>query len=328
MTAIEDSLRRALANGNAEDPAFRDSIYLASERALERMIVDRNLDPAAADAQRMKLAGAVEAIERDHGPVAYAQEREPASFAPPPQEPARPEPVEEWHPAQVGPVTQRARPRRGLIFVGLGAIALLLILVYLVFTIFGPTVEMGEDMGEGMETGALDTAPADPAALAPPSTANWITVFTGTELESLTAPPGGRVELVARDGAGLVRISGEGGAPAQPPEGADAVATQAPEVLLALGPGLVGQIAGTSVRVEIRAGSPDGAVREFAVRCQFAAESVCDRQRFATAMAEEAFVFDMTVPAGVGTPASLAIAPSIGTGGTDLDLFAVRMRIL
>lgn len=325
MTAIEDSLRRALANGNAEDPAFRDSIYLASERALERMIVDRGLDPAAADAQRMKLAGAVESIERDHGQTADAPERPPASFAPPPQESAAPEPVEEWHPAQPGAVTQRARPRRGLIFVGLAALALLLILIYLVFTIFGGSVETGEDM----ETGALDSAPTETAAVVPPPATNWISVFTGTELESLTAPPGGRVELVARDGAGLVRISGEGGAPAvQPPEGADAVATQAPEVLLSLGPGLVGQIAGASVRVEIRAGSPDGEVREFAVRCQFAGESVCDRQRFATAMAEEAFVFDMTVPAGVGTPASLAIAPSIGTGGTDLDLFAVRMRIL
>ena len=45
MTAMEASLRRALEAGDVLDPTFRESIYSASERALERMLA---LQPGAA----------------------------------------------------------------------------------------------------------------------------------------------------------------------------------------------------------------------------------------------------------------------------------------
>ncbi len=41
MSALEESLRRALNLGDAADPEYRLSIYQASERALEKMLAEK-----------------------------------------------------------------------------------------------------------------------------------------------------------------------------------------------------------------------------------------------------------------------------------------------
>ncbi|MCB8838043.1 hypothetical protein [Aurantimonas sp. VKM B-3413] len=66
--AIETSLRRALAKGDADDPDFRLQIYEAAERALLRLEGDEAVDPAGTDGRREQLIAAIEAIERDHLP--------------------------------------------------------------------------------------------------------------------------------------------------------------------------------------------------------------------------------------------------------------------
>ena len=66
--AIETSLRRALAKGDAADPDFRLQIYEAAERALLRLEEDATVDPAATEGRREQLIAAIEAIEHDHLP--------------------------------------------------------------------------------------------------------------------------------------------------------------------------------------------------------------------------------------------------------------------
>jgi hypothetical protein len=191
--------------------------------------------------------------------------------------------------------------------------------------IFGTTEAPAPSTPEGSSQTTEPVAELPSGAEAPnPPELNWISVFSGDELEALTAPAGGRVEAVQVEGEPVVRMSGSAGAPVDPTASEGTL----PEIALAIGPGLIGELAGSEVRVEIRAGSPNGGLREFAVRCEFAGQNVCERQRFATMVAEEAFVFDIAVPAGAGAPAFLAIAPGVGGEGGDLDLYAVRMRVL
>lgn len=75
MSAMEQSLRRALEGGDAGDPAFREAIYSASERALERMLARRGIGEEAAQLQRIRLAETINRVEDDYfaasaGPLA------------------------------------------------------------------------------------------------------------------------------------------------------------------------------------------------------------------------------------------------------------------
>ncbi|MBC8129014.1 MAG: hypothetical protein H7Y08_01680 [Rhizobiaceae bacterium] len=74
MSAMEESLRRALEAGDTSDPAFRESIYAASERALERLLTSKQTDADAAHAQRVRLAETINRVEEDYYAPAPAEE--------------------------------------------------------------------------------------------------------------------------------------------------------------------------------------------------------------------------------------------------------------
>ncbi|ALN74225.1 hypothetical protein [Aureimonas sp. AU20] len=313
MSAMEDSLRRALEGGDTRDPAFRESIYAASERALERMLETRGADEASALDQRTRLAETINRVEADFAANSYPAEPAPEVFdAPYDDAPHAPtgEAGEEtrhedgWTPGGVrtpGEVAARKPSWKVPAF----AVLLALGLALLAYAI----------------TGALrggDTAPATTGSIESddglPKLA-WIDVFDGNDLETLSTPAGGRIEAVAKsDEREAVRISA--------PVGSQN------EALLTIGPGTLRQIAGRQVRIEVVAGSPDGSPREFGVRCLVGQQSICDRQRFSTDMPEEAFVFDVTVPAVASNVTSLAIAPGLGAGASDVDIYSVRLRDL
>ncbi|MBO0903790.1 hypothetical protein [Jiella sonneratiae] len=64
-SAIEKSLRRALAKGNAADPDHRLEIYEAAERALLRLEETNGMSGEAKDRHRLELIAAIESIEAD-----------------------------------------------------------------------------------------------------------------------------------------------------------------------------------------------------------------------------------------------------------------------
>lgn len=314
MSALEESLRRALSGGDAADPEFRLSIYQASERALEKMLADKAVPADEAQQRRHALAEAISRIEDDFeagilSAGSSGQAMQPDGVDDDVFDDGRagyqaPEPHEAYEPS-----IDRHPPRRGLVsmptLIGIGVALFLVIALYIVSTIFqGGDAAPAGDGGNAVETGEA----------ASPTDISWINVFSGGNIETLSTPEGGRVEAITANGREAVRM--------QSPSG------QTSEVMLAVGPGLVGEIAGSTVRVELTAGSPDSRAREFSVRCLFASSSICDRQRFVTSMQEEAFVFDIAVPGDAGSPATLAIAPGVGGDGSDLDLFAVRMRVI
>ncbi|MCM2504597.1 hypothetical protein NDN16_13065 [Aureimonas altamirensis] len=314
MSALEESLRRALNGGDAADPEFRLSIYQASERALEKMLAEKAVPADEAHRRRHALADAISRIEDDFEAGALPAGHD-HDAAPPhagdddvfDDERAgyrSPEPHADYEPG-----IDRPPPRRGLVstptLIGIGVALFLVIALYVLSTIF----QTGDAVPAGDGSNAALTGEA-----ASPTDISWINVFSGGNIETLSTPEGGRVEAITANGREAVRM--------QSPSG------QTSEVMLAVGPGLVGEIAGSTVRVELTAGSPDSRAREFSVRCLFASNSICDRQRFVTSMQEEAFVFDIAVPGDAASPATLAIAPGVGGEGSDLDLFAVRMRVI
>ena len=359
MNPIEESLRRALEGGDPSDPVFRQSIYAASERAMERMIDGRGLDEERANAERVRLGEVMERVESEYAayyesaaaygtneharleegvetwqgepaswdeadggaadPLTEAEAmrepaRAPASFAAPAATPLVDEEGKTWTPGSSrtsGSGSGRAGAGRKIAVVVL-AVLVLAALVYAASLLFSS--ETAQAPSAATPSISTSETPEVVAPDAPPEDLAWINIFSGSELEQIATPDGGRVESVAEAERGVVRISG--------PEGAEG------EILINIGPGLIGELAGSDVRIELVAGSPDDSLREFSVRCVFGEASICDRQRFATAMGEEAFVFDVTVPADVSTPANLAIDPGLSPEGRDLDLYSVRLRIL
>ncbi|WP_152048040.1 hypothetical protein [Aureimonas psammosilenae] len=356
MSAMERSLRRALEAGDAVDPSFRESIYSASERALERMLDGKAMEEAAANAQRARLAETINRIEDEFyerqtaaglaadGPAQYDPEisLDPAyadahGYAahgadhpsnPRPMRPAADEDEEEEefsltpvfdggeqeHPAIAmaasspgasaveEPVRPSARARadeamrdetrqsgryiRRIVLIGLLA---LLVIAGLAWFVSGRE-------GSGAATGETSA----------------IELFDGRRLDALSTPNGGRMEaLEVADGQqAAVRFT---------PAGAGSV------MAVAMGPGVVSDVGGRPVRIEIVAGSPDGAARSFSVRCLVDGTDRCGEQVFTTARRNESFAFDMTIPEAASA-GRFEIAPVPPDGREDLDLFGVRLQ--
>ncbi|MET0258385.1 MAG: hypothetical protein ABW179_07360 [Methylobacterium sp.] len=331
MSQMETSLRRALEAGDVSDPAFRESIYAASERALERMLESRGADEAVRFEQRSRLAETINRVEGEHAQAdaahddaaydeagAYEADEAPDERGAPadgrvPQAPAPgaagvAEP-DVWTPGGTGATKGGARVRSRLA-VPLAAVVFAVLLAILAYVVAG-AVRGGSDAA----TGGTVTGDASSGALASASDLGWIDVFDGNDLEALSTPNGGRIETVAKpDEREAVRVSA--------PTGGEG------EVLLTMGAGVMRQISGRQVRIELTAGSPNAALREFGIRCLAADQSFCDRQRFSTAMSEEAFVFDVAVPAGVTSAGSIAIGPGLNGTPNDVDIYALRIRAL
>ncbi len=172
-----------------------------------------------------------------------------------------------WTPGGDRTAADAAAPARSGRSVLLAAVAFAVVLALLAYFVGG----MIRGSGVGASTAQSETSALD-----------WITVFSGDDLESLSTPEGGGSRRRPRSGGrDAVRVSGP--------------ATGEGEVLMAIGSGVVGEIAGSNVRIEVTAGSPDGTPRAFSVRCLFGGTSLCERQSFSTTMTEEAFIFDVPV---------------------------------
>ncbi|WP_156419326.1 hypothetical protein [Aureimonas sp. AU12] len=341
MSQMEDSLRRALDGGDASDPAFRESIYAASERALERMLATREADEAVQLDQRSRLADTINRVEADYaalhpggahegagatpdgtdpdealGPAEFddgtgdRDARAPRAYAP--DEADAPAQEDPWTPGGTASAAPVPAPRRHSIAVVVAAaVVFALLLAVLAYAVAGAVRSDATAPAETpVSEGAIEDADPD-AASALPALA-WIDVFDGNDLDALATPNGGRIETIAKpDEREAVRVSAPAGA-----EG---------EVLLAVGAGIMRQISGHQVRIELTAGSPDGQMREFGIRCLTGDASYCDRQRFSTAMPEEAFVFDVAVPSGQSAAGSIAIGPGLNGTSNDVDIYAVRL---
>ena len=374
-STIETSVRRALQEGNADDPDFRVQVYEAAERAIQRIVAEKRVGQAAADRQLEQLIAAIERIEADYPPggpetpdasAAEGPDPEPApagfdttasdnaeelalptrplpddlrevtvspiedpqpAEAPPrgdapvplrearvldaPGEAERPSAASDWSPGGRKPSAPPSR-RASRWLVGLvGATLVLALLVAAGWWFSSSVLQTQQAEPEGM---TVDEAIRAASGEESESSADWIGIFSGSEIDTVRAVSGGRVaaeQTTAGRAAVRFEVPAVGGGT---------------EISLVIGPGVVRSIGGQTVRGELTVGSPDGAPREFSVRCLFAGETTCGRQRFVTSITEETFVFDMEIPAGSTQEGQLAIDPGIGQDTRDLMVFAFRLR--
>ncbi|GGD94977.1 hypothetical protein GCM10011390_12160 [Aureimonas endophytica] len=357
MSAMEKSLRRALEAGDPTDPAFRESIYSASERALERMLAGKGLDDGAAHAQRTRLAETINRIEdefyerqtaagfAEDGPAQHDPELslDPAyadvhAYAAHPadeigdaaedardgevplhpvfgetegrsphggpvamavgapdgedevEEPVRPSPRARGMEAEERATARSGAQLRRFLVIGLVAAVILAVCAWLV---------LGGASASG--TAAEATGP------------RWIELFDGRRLDAVATPTGGRMEAMDESG------TGQAGLRFTPAASGDSVMT------VAVGRGVLPDIRGRSVTVEVTAGSPDGAARSFAIRCVVDGADRCGRQVFTTARASESFAFDLALPPGA-SGGRFEIAPMPATDAAALDLYAIRLN--
>ncbi|MEH6718632.1 MAG: hypothetical protein V7704_07105 [Aurantimonas endophytica] len=365
-STIETSVRRALQEGNADDPDFRVQVYEAAERAIQRVVAEKGVGQAAADRQLEQLIAAIERIEADYPPggvpAPHADEADaepaPATFevtasdagepsvpeaetpaaspnageeplpdigapdrgAPPPHgapvsetagASAGPSPAGDWSPGNRKPAAAKSRraPRWLVgVIAAILVLALLLVAAWWLYSSLMATPEV-ETSGMTVEE-AIRTASGEGEE----PTADWINIFDGSDIEAVRATDGGRVtaEQTTAGRSGVrIEVPAVGGGT---------------EIGLVIGPGVLRSLGGQTVRGELTVGSPDGTPREFSLRCLFAGDTTCGRQRFATSIAEETFIFDMEIPAGSAAEGQLAIDPGIGQDTRDLMVFALRLR--
>lgn len=316
MSAMEQSLRRALDAGDAADPAFREAIYSASERALVRMIALRGTGEDDAHAQRVRLAETINRVEEDYFARFPVDLEEPSSSGDAGRAgvhagkaaPAKVSGAGLWSPGRDGRSAAGAaleRRRMRPLAAGLLALAVLLLLGGALYSsVIGLPSFIAAALGSSEASSDAAGAPSE----------TWISLFDGTRLEQVSTPQGG--SIVAVTGSGdrpAVRVS---------------AAREGGDIEVQVGPGVVGEVRGRKLRVEVLAGSPDGASREFTVECRFGGETVCGRQRFRTIGASQAFAFDMEVPGDATASGTISVEPGLGADAGNLDLYSVRLRVV
>lgn len=373
-STIETSVRRALQEGNADDPDFRVQVYEAAERAIQRVVVEKGVGQDVADRQLEQLIAAIERIEADYPPAGpeapYApgadeagtepapagfemsepdddagpvpqvppgsgdpsepfdgaiEDARPADASPRPDaplplreartadtvsEPHRLDSAGEWSPGNRQRSASSRRSSRWLV----GLVAAILVLALLAGAAWWFSASILQTPQAEPEGATVEDAIRAASGEGGEASGDWIGIFSGSEIANVRAVDGGRVaaEQVA-GGQPAVRIE-------VPAVGGGT------EIGLVIGPGVVRSLGGQTVRGELTVGSPDGTRREFSLRCLFAGETTCGRQRFATSIAEETFVFDMEIPAGATQEGQIAIDPGIGQETRDLMIFGLRVR--
>ncbi len=112
---------------------------------------------------------------------------------------------------------------------------------------------------------------------------NYITVIDSTDLSSLVMAGRGKAEIVNQLNSNMIRINSERDAlnraePAQP-------------ILIKLKPGVLEQISGKEVTIEVFAKSGGGDTAHFAIGCEFGNLTECGRKRFLAGSQPNASVF-------------------------------------
>ena len=155
----------------------------------------------------------------------------------------------------------------------------------------------------------------------------FITLLEPTDLSALVTAGRGTAELITEQKQQVLRLKSVR-------QGA-LKATGAEPILLELEKGVLNQISGKVVTVELYAKSGQNGPAQFAVECDFAGDSICGRKRFRVGTQPERIVFALDLSAGIqpGERAYLAIntditnAADASGSGDAIDVIYARLRL-
>lgn len=218
------------------------------------------------------------------------------------------------------PTYRRKHPLARRLWPLLLAIAVILVLLWIFYALF-VTMQGGAADGQ-----AQNNAPVGEAREADDGSV-YITLLQPTDLSALTTAGRGSAQLVGGQNQQLLRIQ------SQRPD--DAFGDPAEPIRLDLERGVLRQLPGKEVTVEINAKSGSSGPAQFAVECFIDGASACGRKRFRLGLQPEKIVFALDVPSSLtdASQAYLAINTDVtnaanATGAGDpLDIIYVRMRL-
>lgn len=358
MADFEGLIRQALARQNAPDPAVRQRVYESSRRALARMTAAAGMQaPEVIARQHEALENAILGIEEEYM-LAEMQEAEEAASrdnAPswigrqsrtgqgadarlatreehfdypedaglPDENPlAADEP--QYAEEEYAPGNLDVLPRRRSSFSqAVGVLAVVVAVAVAGWAVYALYASMTTD--KSAVSGQTDGAGKAQRDLADGAT--YITILSPAETAALDTAGRGKADIVNQSNIEMIRLvslraENRRGEPALP-------------ILLAIAPGVLSQIAGNRVTIEILAKSGSSGPVGFAIGCEFGGEDICGRKRFRVGIQPEAIVFTMNVKPEMATAAKafLSINTDITSAaqqtgeGDPVDILYARLRL-
>lgn len=223
-------------------------------------------------------------------------------------------------------VPAHARPRRNSRrgFTIAAFIVLLLVVGGLVYFLF-EVVSGGsapENQATNQPSGQQEAAPGEAVA-----NADYITVLSPVDTGALVTAGRGKAQIVNQSNTDYVRLIS-----LRPDSRLDETANP---ILLEIEPGVLQQIAGKRVTVEIQAKSGDSGPANFAVGCEVNGDDICGRRRFRIGLQPEATVFPMAVSSNIPSDARAYLTISTDVTNTALqsgegsavDILYARLRL-
>jgi hypothetical protein len=320
LDSLERAIRTAFEKGNPADGEFRKGVYRSALAALERALAKKpETRPGEHDGSRNRLRNIIRLIETEFRPATAPQVEAPEErkVAPAPAERptgriepvmaargARPE-VEPRRPVRSILVDTHDRPKRGL---------------FLPFVI-GSVILLG--LGAYMFSMSVPSVPRAPSARTPPLTASddpakpddadWLEVFSSSDLTSVVSEPGTRVEQTTVLQRRFLRIS----------PGPNRKA----EVRFDIPEGVLAQLAGSPAIFALQANSSDGAVTMLAVTCSPGTGLDCGRKRYEIGSAPEDVILELAIPSPApAAGAALIVSMEMETPEAYLDVQTLRVR--
>lgn len=224
--------------------------------------------------------------------------------------------------AENGPVYQR----RSSSFRRILPVLLLLLLLagaaWLTYSLVSTLV--GNGGGTAVETDAAPSG-ANGSAVTDENVV-YITVLTPQDTSALQLEGRGKAEIVNQSNTEMIRLT------SVRPEGNRA--QPAEPILINLSDGVLSQVAGRDVTVEIKAKSGGAEPATFSIRCDFAGEEACGRKRFPAGLQPETIIFTVSFPQNPqpGAKYSLLINTDVAATsdqsaeGDPIDIISAQLR--
>lgn len=316
LANFEGLIRQALERQNAADPAVREKVYEASRTALARMIANGGPQPPAAiERQRTALENCIDRIEFSYlGDVPRQVRGDTGNSATARRETPHAASNDDF-PHDEGTTTPGSPPpdRRKMLvmvtFIPLFAVIGLLI-YWLVATVGNSGAGFLAIRGELTEN--------DRNA--------FLTILSPVNTGTLRTAGRGMAEIVNRSNLQMIRLTSL--------RRQNYLDIPADPILVGLPSGVIEQIAGRRITVEILARSAGPAPATFAVHCNLGGIDACGKKRYRVGLEPEEIVFTIDVPAdlseddsyfGINTDIS---GPARMTGrGYPIDIHYARLRM-
>ncbi len=348
MANFDGLIRQALARYDDTDPAVRQAVYQSSRNALARMVASGQAQsPDVINRRRDALEQSIRSVEES-----YLANKSGPKTPPPPataesgrgedELPSRDdhldEPVifddefesdvDDLQGVSAGdnpyPLYRRS-PKRRRRAVGIGVVLVVLALAAWLAYVFltslagdTPRLSGNGEQSSGDSAQAPGETPGEP---------QYIVLLSPADSSALQTEGRGRAEIVSLPNAQVIRLAStrQNGARDNP----------ADPMRIEVKPGVVEQIAGRKVTVEIQAKSGSAGPATFAVGCEFGGQDICGRKRFRVGLQPEDIVFTIDVDPGIvsSQPSFFTLSTDISSSaaqtgeGEVVDVFHARIRL-